>query len=87
MSIIEFEHLSESEKIDALNAYGTFIAERRLRVDRIYLYALGYFYVELFHELSSLNNTGVTVYRVFDTDAYLDVYLKKIDISDLTEAN
>jgi hypothetical protein len=87
MSIVEFINLSKFEKVNALNCYGTFIAERRLGFDRVYLYALNYFYVELFHELSNLSNRGVAVYRVFEDIKYLDIYLEHVDISELIEAN
>jgi hypothetical protein len=85
MSIVEFMHLRKFEKVDALNCYGTFIAQRRLGLDKVYLYALNYFYVELFHELSNLSNRGVIVYRVFEDVNYLDAYLENVDISELLE--
>ncbi len=85
MSIIEFFGLSKFEQVNALNSYGTFLTERRLGFDRVYLYALNYFYVELLHELSNLSNKGVTVYRVFDDVSYLDAYLDNVDISELME--
>ncbi len=85
MSIAEFMHLCKFEKVNALNSHGAFIAERRLGFNRVYLYALNHFYVELFHELTNLDNKGITIYRVFDDVDYLDVYLEKVDISGLME--
>jgi hypothetical protein len=85
MSPSEFEILSKFEKAEALNAYGAFIGERRMGIDRIYLFALNSFYVELYHNLSNENDVEVNVYRVFTDPGYLDVYLDNIDISVLTD--
>jgi hypothetical protein len=85
MSVAEFEQLNKFEKASALNAYGVFISERRLGIDRIYLFALNSFYVELFHNLTNPDNKEVTVYRVFTDPGYLDVYLENVDISVLVE--
>jgi hypothetical protein len=83
MTLAEFKELSGFEKANALNAYGVFLAERRIATDRMYLYAINYFYIELFHELSDINNRGVIIHRVFDEVDYLDAYLDKVDISQL----
>jgi hypothetical protein len=87
MPIAEFERLNKFEKAAALNTYGIFVSERRLGVNRIYLFALNSFYVELFHNLSNAGNREVTVYRVFTDPGYLDVYLENVDISVLIEAD
>lgn len=86
MKINEFEKLSGFEKVAALNAYGVFLSERRIGQDRIYLYSINYFYIEHFHEMSDLNNRGVSIYRVFDDVRYLDAYLDKVDITPLMNA-
>jgi hypothetical protein len=85
MSIAEFEQLNKFEKAAALNSFGVFISERRLGINRIYLFALNSFYVELFHNLSNPDNRELTVYRVFTDPGYLDVYLENVDISVLVE--
>ena len=85
MSIVEFELLNKFEKAATLNSLGVFISERRLGIDRIYLFALNGFYVELFHNLSNRYNREVTVYRVFTDPGHLDVYLENVDISVLVE--
>jgi hypothetical protein len=85
MSIVEFELLNKFEKATVINSYGVFISERRLGIDRIYLFALNSFYVELFHNLSNPDNRELTVQRVFTDPGYLDVYLENVDISVLTE--
>jgi hypothetical protein len=87
MSIAEFERLNKFEKAVALNAYGIFVSERCLGINRIYLFALNSFYVELFHNLSYAENREVTVHRVFTDPGYLDVYLENVDISVLAEAD
>jgi hypothetical protein len=86
MKLTEFKNLSGFEKVEALNAYGVFLSERRIGADRIYLYAINYFYIELLHELSGIDNRGVSVYRVFDDVKYLDAYLEKVDITPLMNA-
>jgi hypothetical protein len=83
MTLIEFKQLSGFEKANALNAYGVFLAERRIAADRMYLYAINYFYIELFHELSDINNRGVIIHRVFEDVRHHDAYLDKVDISEV----
>jgi hypothetical protein len=83
MSTAEFESLSKSDKARAINTYGVFISERRLGIDRIYLFALNSFYVELFHNLTSPDNAELTVHRVFTEPDYLDVYLENVDAASL----
>jgi hypothetical protein len=86
MKLNEFEKLSGFEKVEALNVYGVFLSERRIGADRVYLYVINYFYIELFHELSDIHNRGVSVYSVFDDVKYLDAYLEKVDITPLMNA-
>ena len=86
MSIPEFVQLSTFEKICVINSLGTFIAERRVGLNRVYLYAITHFYVELFHELSNPGaSRRVRIHRVFEDTAYLDGYLEEVDINWLKE--
>jgi len=86
MKLSEFEKLTGFEKVKALSDYGVFLSEPRIGADRVYLYAINYFYIEIFHQLSDINNRGVSVYRVFDDVKYLDAYLERVDITPLINA-
>jgi hypothetical protein len=57
-----------------------FLAERRISANRIYLYSINYFYIELFHDFSGLGGNGVSIHRVMDDIRCLDDYLPGIDI-------
>jgi hypothetical protein len=83
MTLSDFQLLNVYEKASALNKYGVFLAERRIAANRIYLYAINYFYLELLHELSSLEVKAVTIYRIFEDSRFLDAYLDKVDISSI----
>ena len=85
MSISEFLLLSPFEQVNVLNMHGSFVAQRKLGADRIYLYVVGFFYVELLHKLSDINNRGITIYRVFADTDHLDEYLEVVDISAIME--
>jgi hypothetical protein len=75
MNRFEFEQLSEAEQVRVINQYGTFTAEKIASGNRLYLYAINSFYVELLHELSDFRNKGVVVKRVFDDSRYLKEYI------------
>jgi len=81
MTKAEFEVLSGFEKAEALNKYGCFLDDRIVGSGRMYLYAVNYFYVELFYEFGSLNGRGVSVNRVFEEVDFLEEYLSHVDIS------
>jgi hypothetical protein len=74
MTMQQFQQLSKAEQAAIINQYGVFVAERFVAGDRVYLYMVNYFYVELLHELSNLESKGVVISRIFDDARYLDVY-------------
>jgi len=83
MTLQEFLLLTEFEKAIALNSEGVFLAERRIAANRIYLYSINYFYIELFHDFSGISGNGVHIHRVFEDTRCLDAYLTAIDIGTL----
>jgi hypothetical protein len=66
MTRIEFEHLSREEQIRTISTYGVFIADKIVAGNRLYLYAVNTFYVELMHELSDINSNGLVIERIVD---------------------
>ena len=86
MTIEAYRQLTNSEQAHLLKKEGVFLADRFLTGNRIYLFTLYGFYIELFHELLGPDRSGLRIFRVFeDTDA-LEVYLDRIDIGQLLSA-
>jgi len=67
-----------------VNRAGIKLAERMFGGNRFYLYDVDGFYVELLHNMSNLKAPGLVIYRVFDDISFLDIYLEKMDIDELT---
>ena len=76
MTLAEFKQLSKAEQAQVINRHGVFVDERTEGGNRIYLYMVNYFYVELLHELSNLNNKGITISNIFDDMVQLDAYVQ-----------
>jgi len=76
MTRIEFEQLSKQEQIKVISEHGVFVADKIESGNRLYLYAINSFYVELLHELSNIHNNGLVVIQTFDdaevTGSYQD---------------
>jgi hypothetical protein len=83
MTKLEFEKLSNTEQGDMLNKYGVFLAQRVIGINRVYLYSISSFYIELFHQLTDERNSGIRIMKVFENPDMLDLYLEYIDVSDL----
>lgn len=66
MTRTDFEQLTNYEQIRVISQYGDFVADKVEAGNRFYLYALNNFYVELLHELSNPNTTGLVLNRVLD---------------------
>lgn len=77
MTVQEFRDLKNLEKIHLINRDGSFVAERRMGTDRIYLFIIGNFFVELLHRLSDPDCRGVIIYDIFDDESKLQFYLEK----------
>ena len=77
MTRTQFEQLSKAQQIRTISQYGEFVAERLEAGNRLYLYVINTFYIELLHELTDINNNGLVIARVFDDTSYLDNYPEK----------
>ena len=66
MTRTDFEQLSRQEQIKVISQYGVLVADKIVAGNRLYLYAINAFYVELLHELSNLNNNGLVINKAFD---------------------
>jgi hypothetical protein len=80
MTINQFEELSISLKAITLNKYGVFLCQRAVGPNRLYLYTISSFYIELLHDLADSKNGGIRILSVFDDPKYLDPYLEDFDI-------
>jgi hypothetical protein len=79
MTLEQFLSLTELEKVGGLNNQGVILAERRICANRIYLYAINYFYMELVHDFSGLHGNELYIHRVFEDKRCLDYYLPAKD--------
>lgn len=82
MTLDEFTLLDEAEQAGALIDHGIFIAERTYKNFDIFLYQVGSFYVEIYHNLNFNMMQGM---RSFEDSEALEPYLEAIDISCLYE--
>jgi len=78
MTSAEFKRLTFTEQAEVLNKYGVFLAQRVIASNRIYLYAISAFYIELLHVLNG-SNMGINIFRIFDDPHCLDAYTKTIE--------
>ncbi|HEX6426249.1 MAG TPA: hypothetical protein VF008_01135 [Niastella sp.] len=79
MTRIQFEQLSNQEQLNIIGRDGVFIAERIAAGNRVYLYIVHSFYVELLHELSNVNSQGLTVFKIFNDTSEFALYPDKAD--------
>jgi hypothetical protein len=75
MTIYEFQQLNISQQAEVIRRYGVLVTEKAVAGNRLYLYMINYFYVELLHELSNLDNQGMVISRIFDDLALLDDFI------------
>lgn len=78
-----FESLKERDQLKQVNALAVPLAERFMRGNRVFLFAIDSFYVEIIYELSNINNNTLRIYRVLTNINDLDDYVEQIDISEL----
>jgi hypothetical protein len=76
----DFAQLSGFEKTAILKKNGVLLSNRTVGGDRIYLYAVYHFYVELLYELSNPHRKGLIVQKVFENTDDLDPYLAEVDL-------
>jgi hypothetical protein len=79
MTRIQFEQLSNQEQLNIVGRDGVFLAERIAAGNRVYLYIVHSFYVELLHELSNVNSQGLTVFKIFNDTSAFTLYPDKAD--------
>jgi hypothetical protein len=70
MTHAQFELLSKVQQMQTIRQYGELVAERVEGGNRLYLYVVNSFYIELLHEL--INNKGLVIARVFDDISLVD---------------
>lgn len=80
MKLSEFILLGEAEKQHTVLHRGVLIAKRKQQSNLVFLFQLGGYYVETW---CSVTNRSVTEYRVFDSTAPLEPYLKEISLRHL----
>jgi hypothetical protein len=79
MTRIQFEQLSDQEQLSIIGRDGVFLAERIAAGNRVYLYIVHSFYVELLHELSNVSSQGLTVFKIFNDTSAFALYPDKAD--------
>ena len=77
MTQIEFQLLSDEEKIDVLYEHGVYIGKQKLANRSVLLYQLEGFYVEVFY---SKHRQSVQKIYCFSSTNHLDPYLEQIDV-------
>ena len=80
MTLEEFKQLPEIEQVRMLLMYGVLLSDRTEGGNKLYLYAVSYFYIELFDDLANCKTSGLRILRCFDDVKYLEEYLSKIEI-------
>jgi hypothetical protein len=80
MTINQFKELSTPDQASILHKYGVFLCQRTVGPNRLYLYAISSFYIELLHELSESKNCGISIFSIFDDPRHLDPYLEDMDL-------
>ena len=79
----QFEQYSNQEQLNIIGRDGVFLAERVVAANRVYLYIVHSFYVELLHELSNVNNQGLTVFKIYTDTSAFALYTDKADTEKL----
>ena len=85
MTLAEFNSLSKDLKIHTIKHKGCFLYVRNEASIDIVLYQLDNFYAEVFFEAGGEGKDDRILIRAFDDTASLDIYLQKINISELVE--
>lgn len=83
MTINQFKELSKTSQANTLNKFGVFLCQRAVGPNRLYLYTISTFYIELLHELADSKGGGIRIFNVFDDPELLDPYLQDVGIISL----
>lgn len=78
MTCKEFRQLTPAEQAEVINKYGSFLAQRIVASNRMYLYTISAFYIELLHVLHGPCK-GISIFRVFEDAQYLDIYSRETE--------
>lgn len=70
------------KKCDVITFYGHYLTQRALADCKVFLYAAGEFFVEVFY---SPRHQRVLMINAFDKPIGLEPYLEKISLADLAE--
>ncbi len=79
MTFEEYILLSEDQKLSVLWCEANFIAERKEIENKLFLYQVYSFYIEVLYS----SNSGLNQLRPFSSTEELEPYLEEIDISSL----
>ena len=80
MTLKQFTEFQEIEQVRMLLMYGVLLSNRTQGGNKIYLYAVNSFYIELFEEISNCLTPGLRILRCFDDVKFLEDYLSDIEI-------
>ncbi|MBD0352864.1 MAG: hypothetical protein ICV65_17120 [Flavisolibacter sp.] len=75
--MLEFQLLSDNEKITLLYEDGSYIGKRRVNHHVVLLYQFEGFYVEVFYKSY---RKFIDYFHCFETTTFLDPYLEEIDV-------
>ena len=84
MNNTQFESLPKKLQLKYLSLFGVPLTERVLNGNRFFLYAVNSFYVEVWYELSNINEHRIRIHRIITDTEHLDQYLIQIDIGELS---
>lgn len=80
--IYEYQKLNDQDKEAVVFEHGRFLANRESGDERVNLYGLGDFYVEVFYHVE-LNE--LVRFRAFKSSRLLEPYLDRVSIDQLNE--
>ena len=80
MTLIQFDQKNENEQRELIKSRGVFMGSRMKGENKILLYQVDAFYIELFYHRLEEIRVPIRLLRTFEGVEYLDPYLKKIDI-------
>lgn len=70
----EFKRLAGFQQDEIINKYGILCSERVVSGNHFYLYLINYFYVELLHDLSGLEDKDIVIVNVFEDSRQIGPY-------------
>ena len=80
MTLIQFDQKNENEQRRVIKSRGVFVGSRMKGENKILLYQVDAFYIELFYDRFEQIQVPIRLLRSFEGVESLDPYLKKIDI-------